>query len=441
MTGSLRLRLLLAAMGTILSALFVAWIAMSWLFERHSERRIAEDLALTGVRIAAGLNLDHGLPFLEATPGDERFKAAASGLYWQVQGRGGALHSPSLWDQELPPAPAAGGEGWTRDRIKGPFEGEVLRVARRVTPPRSSAAMVIEVGESTAGLRASTREFGVELAIFLAVLWAALSAAAWAQVSIGLRPLNRLRDEVQALRRDAAVRLSNDGPSEVAPLVAEINELADAREAELQRARRRAGDLAHSLKTPLAAMAAQSRRAREAGATEAADGLDRAITTARHAVEGELARARLAATAQGEARARPVIEALVDLLEHTEAGARTIIDVEASAEVTAPMTADDLTELLGPLLENAVRHARRRVRVLAQDRPRASISVEDDGDGLGARRADEVLTRGVRLDEGSDGHGLGLAIAKELAEATGARLELGPSDLGGLRATVAWPQR
>src|SRR5690606_18360034 len=109
------------------------------------------------------------------------------------------------------------------------------------------------------------------------LLWLFLLIAAHLQVSLGLRPLAAVRRQIGALRGDPAARLPAGHPREIAPLADAINALADAREADLGRARKRAGDLAHSLKTPLAALAAQSRRAREQGALEAADGLDRAL--------------------------------------------------------------------------------------------------------------------------------------------------------------------
>ena len=120
-------------------------------------------------------------------------------------------------------------------------------------------------------LSSARREFGRDLALFLAGLWVVLSAAAAVQVSLGLAPLAWMKDDLARLRRSPSARMSGDHPREIAPLVEAINALAEAREADLARARRRAGDLAHSLKTPLSALSAQSRRAREAGAAESGD--------------------------------------------------------------------------------------------------------------------------------------------------------------------------
>jgi signal transduction histidine kinase len=132
---------------------------------------------------------------------------------------------------------------------------------------------------------------------------------------LGLKPLARVRDALDALKRSPGERLPEAPAREIEPLVRAINELADAREKDLLRARRRAADLAHALKTPLAAIAAQSRRARESGAHDAADGLDRAIASASAAVDRELARSRAAAiraaTGEVSAAALPSVESVV----------------------------------------------------------------------------------------------------------------------------------
>jgi signal transduction histidine kinase len=102
--------------------------------------------------------------------------------------------------------------------------------------------------------------------------------------------------------------------------------------------------------------------------------------------------------------------------------------------------ADDLTEILGALLENAVKFARREVHIsgIATDHV-ISLQIEDDGPGMEAEAAEQALGRGVRLDERSSGHGLGLSIARDLVEATDGRIELGRSARGGLRVTLNWP--
>jgi signal transduction histidine kinase len=337
----------------------------------------------------------------------------------------------------------ASAESWTRATVAGPFGHDLLIVSRRIRPDPSHRAATIAVATDDADMEETYREFDRELTAGLGLLWLVLSGAAYVQVSLGLAPLDRVRAELDRLRRNPAARLPADHPREIAPLVEAINALAQAREDDLGRARRRAGDLAHSLKTPLAVLAAQSRRARESGAVEAADGLDRGIAAVGAALETELARARAAAarSALGPEHASPaqVAEQLVSVVERTEQGERIVFTTEIDEALRVPVGASDLAEMLGALIENAARHARRRVRVSGEaDAGCVALSVEDDGPGMDADRVAAATQRGRRLDETGHGHGLGLAIVRDLVEATDGDMSMGRSALGGLSVRLAW---
>jgi signal transduction histidine kinase len=442
---SLRLRLLAAAAIAILLALVIAGAGMNWFFQNHIEQREAEALVRIGERLAADARLDSaGRPVIDAEPRDERFGEAASGLYWQVTGPGGGAHSQSLWDQNLAIGAGARSDRWRTRHMPGPFGARLMVVERPVVLDRGGAPILVQVATDDAPIEAARGEFFRETAASLALLWLVLLLAAWVQVSLGLRPLAAVRRQIAALRRNPAARLPGGHPREIAPLTEAINALAEAREGDLGRARRRAGDLAHSLKTPLAAMAAQTRRAREAGAAEAADGLDRAVAAMRATLETELARTRAASLRDAGSSATADIESLVEkivaVIERTERGERLVFDVDLAPDLNAPVAADTLMEMLGALTENAARHARRQVRIAGRIEDGAThLSVEDDGPGLDAEEIEAVMARGRRLDEAGAGHGLGLAIVGDLAEATGGTVTLARSALGGLEVRLAWP--
>jgi len=443
MPRSLRVRLLLGAAIAIFLALAAAWVAMTLLFERHIERRIEADLVREGLQLAAALSIaPDGAPALEQQPGDARFFEPASGLYWQVSTPAGIVSSRSLWDQHLPRAGDADSLQWKPRVIDGPFNQPLLVVERFIRPEHAGSDVLIQLGHEQESLDEASEEFGEELAVFLALLWLILAAAAWVQVELGLRPLRHIRDQVATLKRNPRQRMAAAHVAEIEPLTLAINELADARERDLSRARRRAADLAHGLKTPLAALSAQSRRAREAGATDAADGLDRAIGAATSAIEGELARSRAAAirAAPGgdSTIALPVIESLVGVVEQTEFGARLVFEVNIPDALQVPVASEDLLEIVGALIENAARFARRRVRITGEPSGAGVLIVEDDGPGIGPEKIAEVLLRGGRLDEAGSGHGLGLAIANDLVDATRGEITLLRSELGGLKVIVAW---
>ncbi|MCP3731028.1 sensor histidine kinase [Sphingomonas sp. MG17] len=439
---SLRLRLLGSAAVAIFGALALAWLGLTFLFARHVERRAADDLTEEATAIVAGLSVAaNGEIILANPPADPRFGTPASGLYWQASNGGELERSRSLWDQELDRRVEARADRWTRRMATGAFERRVLIVERRVQVSAGSAPLLVQVARDAKGLYIARAEFGRELALSLALLWLVLSLAAWVQVNAGLRPLRRLRTEVLGLKRKSDARLADEYPSEVDPLIESINALAAAREADVRRARQRAADLAHAMKTPIAALSAQSRQLAAGGAST--EGIDRAIASVAATVETELARARAAASRQ-QARAAvaspaQVARRLVAVLERTEKGGLTDFEVALPDDYRLRLDESDLTEILGALLENACRYARRSVRV--SGRPEAeggSIVIDDDGPGMTAAQIAQVTARGSRLDEREGGHGLGISIASELTDATEGTLTMSASPAGGLRVELRW---
>ena len=263
MPRSLRLRLFLGGAMAIAFALALAWLAMTLIFTRHIERRVTDELRNHTVALLSDLRVSPtGEIALEDEPRDPLFSKPVSGLYWEVRTSSAGLRSRSLWDSRLPMGKVAPGTDWRQSRTMGPFGQQVLVLERTVRPDQASAPAQVSIAYDLARLEPARREFGRELGLFLVLLWLFLAAAAWVQVMLGLRPLDRIRKEVTRLRGDPQARLAGRYPVELLPLTEGIDALADARERDLARARRRAADLAHGLKTPLAALAAQSRHAR-----------------------------------------------------------------------------------------------------------------------------------------------------------------------------------
>lgn len=447
MARSLRFRLFVFAVAVVAVAMVAAGLGLTALFARHLERRVGQELDTHLQQLVGAIRFDGaGRMSLEREPSDPRFTRVLGGLYWQVEDAAGGqrLSSRSLWNETLalPPGPVAPGAARVR-RIPGPDGAALLVHERAVIVPVAQADRLVRVGVAIdrGEIDVLRRGFARDLAPALGVLGVVLLAGFAVQIGAGLRPLDTVRAALGRVRAGTARRLEADGPAEVAPLVAEVNSLLEAQEREIARARDRAADLAHGLKTPLTALAADIERLREKGETALARDIGELAQRMGRHMDRELARARIR---HGRPSARPLVARvaadIVRTLERTPDGARVRFDNAAPPDMAVAVDPQDLAELLGNLIENAARHAGSLVRVTARrERGRDLLAVEDDGPGLADPDRARAVLRGVRLDVAGAGAGLGLAIVRDIADAYGGELRLERSSLGGLSAEVELP--
>jgi len=262
-------------------------------------------------------------------------------------------------------------------------------------------------------------------------------------VRYGLSPFNDLRERLAAVRDGRVRRVDGRYPTEVQPLVDDLNALLELRDQAVKRAIAKACDLAHALKTPLAVLAHEAEVADRAGQTELAGVMRQQVERMRRQVDYHLAHARAAAAGAGPGAHCAVLESaegLARTLLRLHAGRGLAIDVEVNRAHAVRAGREDLNEMLGNLLDNACKWARSRVTITsASVAAGIIITVDDDGPGLEASMRDAVLQRGVRADEAAPGSGLGLAIVRDLVELYGGSIALGTSSTGGLQARLQLP--
>lgn len=438
LSGSLSLRLLAFAGGTIALALAVAWAVLGILFERHAERQLQVELERHGIALIAAATIDpQGLPQLTQQPFDPRFDRPASGLYWLLAAPNGELRSRSLWDGKIELPAKRKGSGWLSGNSTGPFEPSVMVVERIVQPDRDGPKLRVAIAADKAPLNAARSEFERETAIFLLALWGLLALAAWVQVRMGLRPLVVVRDELSLMSKAAEARLEASAhPAEIRPLTEAINQVASQRADDITRARQRAKDLAHALKTPLTALRLQI----EALPADQARDMMHSLLLVSGAVEGELARTGLKG-AEGSTPVNRVVERVFEVVSRTPAGQKITLRHLLPSHIRLPISEEASLELLGALIENAVRHAEEAVTIAGgDDQGSIWITIEDDGPGIPETLRSAALERGGQLDERSGSHGLGLSIAQDLVSASGGMLILQDSAKGGLSVRILWPR-
>jgi signal transduction histidine kinase len=445
---SLRLRLLVAATLALGVALILMGFLLAQLFERHVTRHYDQELQSYLRQLAGAVEFTRdGRVTLDTHLQDARFDEPLSGLYWQIEEdrTGFSLTSHSLWDTRIPLPKDPLADGQIDSHVLPGPGGQTLRIQERQIVfdlPSGSRALRMAVAIDEADITAAGRAFAADLWPSLATVGLLLLAATWFYIGIGLKPLDLIRQSIQQVRTGGARRLEGDFPSELLPLVHEANDLLAAQDQSLARARARAADLAHGLKTPLAVLQSDADRLRAGGQREIADEIGEVAAQMRRHVERELARARLRAGGSQVTALRPVAERMVTFFRRMPRGHDLTWTLDIGADIQVAADSEDMTELLGNLLENACKWATSTVTLAAQDSgDRVRVTVLDDGAGV----PDDALTvltgRGVRLDQRVPGTGLGLAIAQDIAEAYGGSLTFSNRSEGGFAAVAELPSQ
>ena len=444
---SLRLRLVFAAAISIAVALAFIGVLIANVFDRQISKRLENDLSQNLDQLAAHFVFkDDNTAGLDADLTDPRYESPLSGLYWQIDEESKApLRSRSLWDTTLS-VPATPGAGLpTITTIAGPGETSLLALSRDVTlrdQQDIKRHFRLSVAEDAAISAASRNDLLQTLGLGLAIACLGLIVAAIAQIAYGLRPLEAVRREIEFVRKGTVGHVETSGvPAEVIPLAEEINALLDLHRHNLEHARRRAGDLAHGLKTPLAALAAQADMLARQNAPEAAEAIRRHLGAMHRFVERELALARSqsGAVAIGSgAKAIAEIVSIVETLKKLPADHPLEYSVNGPSNLMLAMNAEDYAEVTGNLIDNARKWAKGRIAItVTVDDSTAIVTVDDDGPGIPEQKQAEALSRGVRLDQKVVGSGLGLSIVEALLENYNSYLKLARSPAGGLSASFS----
>jgi signal transduction histidine kinase len=362
------------------------------------------------------------------------FDGTAGGWGWEIRASGEVRRSVSGATANLGHVePRRGGRREGRRFRSFPTREELGPVRGRMTTIGTSAGPVAVI--AVAPRRLVARPIIGALEPFLTamgLLAVAMGVALFFILHVGLKPVRRIEAMVAEVRDGRRERVEIDGPSELVPLATQLNALIDANARTLDGARRQASDLAHALKTPLARLRLS---AAERGEDEAMaiDAMDRLIR--RHLSRARTAPTETATLVPLRAAVRDVGNALKQI--HAERGIAFKGEIDDALQVR--FDGDDLSELLGNLLDNAFRWARTSVTVSgATSERRVVLTIADDGPGIPADELEAMQRPGARLDERADSHGLGLAIARELAEANGTELSLTNRPEGGLSVRLAF---
>lgn len=435
--------------------LIVIFTLITTLYRQASERGFDSLLSAHLFNLIGSVGVSEGGSLTGAPDlGDLRFSEPNSGWYWSVEpaseGVSGELHSSSMTKAILSPSVAEVpfNASFQRSYATEGIDGEELEVfeSEFVLDAKNRAARFRVMGNRTE-LEQEISAFQRRLLTYLSLFGVGMIAINAIAILLGLQPLRRVRDALAMVREGTAQKLDGRFPAEIEPLANETNALIENNKRIVERSRTQVGNLAHSLKTPLAVLINEGRALGGAKGQLIAE----QAASMQKQVDHYLQRARVAAQRDSVVYRTPVaplVQRMVRVLQKLNPQTALSLSLPA-VDIVFAGEREDLEELLGNLLDNAMKWAKSAVAVTVapiSGKMTGSgkegavnlfeISIEDDGPGIPEDKAREALKRGRRLDETKPGTGLGLAIVADLVNEYGGVLALERSSMGGLKAVV-----
>jgi signal transduction histidine kinase len=443
--GSIAASLFLLSIGWLVVALVATAFLLTELYSRALDTSLQETLEFQ-VETLTDLTLLSSTPKSpEIRVADPRFERTASGWYWTIRDDTGDLlnFSNSYVGMVLDPLPGQFDDNNSKTAVlTDPFDTKIRVLERLVTV--NDMPLHIMVTGSLDEILQLVDEFRGQTLIVLGAVAIMLAVMSTIVARIALRPVGRLRREVERVREGEAAALTEVYPAELAPLSDEINELLRSNAQIVERARNQVGNLAHGLKTPIAVLR------NEAGA-DRKNPLAKVVSSETEKmsqlVSTYLDRARISARSSVVGKRADATHVMLRLTRVMQKLNPRVTIAMVRPDASLPWfrgDEGDLEEMAGNLLDNACKWAKSSigVTVIAERSGQTTnllIKIDDDGPGLTEEEAVKVLRRGVRLDEKTPGSGLGLDIVKELVDVYGGSLQLKRSVLGGLLAELRLP--
>lgn len=369
---------------------------------------------------------------------DPRYTEANSGWYWQITNQKNEVVgvSGSAFGVIIPSLSVAFDDNNARKGNQFDEDENWLRIYERKIFLSEDQFYTITVTADWDEIAADVSTFRQQSIIVLLAIGAILAALCAFIARISLGPLLRLSASVEAIRTGRNERIEKQFPIEIEPVKTEINALLDANDQILQRAKNQVGDLAHGLKTPIAVIR------NEVG--ERSPLVTQQLERMQAIVSRYLDRAQLAARTAIRGRATPIepaITKITSVLQKLHKNKSLEVELELVQLTRFQGDPEDLDEIVGNILDNALKWAEHKVTIHVAEHGNNLIKliVEDDGPGIPDDKIQSILKRGIRLDEQKPGSGLGLGIVTELVLVYGGTIELSRATLNGLRVEIGLP--
>nr|WP_086941206.1 HAMP domain-containing sensor histidine kinase [Thaumasiovibrio occultus] len=425
-----------------LFAAVVCGLGLLAVFENYIERRFDQTIQDNLFDLVAAAEMDNsGHLYLAWSPTTTRFNRPLSGWYWQIIDPNGEViaQSASLYSDEptsLLVPDYIGEYHW--QEIDGPLQE--LRVGMQsIRFGYDQTPYQFLVAGPTADISNDVRDFAKLVSLMMCMLVGFMLISLWAQVRQVLKPINAIGDEIGRIRRGQQHRFEQTLPLELAPVGKELNSLLEHNAAILERSRLQASNLAHALKNPISVLQNELTNLDVNSASVMAEQLQKLTQN----TQTHLSRARLAGSINQLASQTNIAESLSDILFSMELlykSRQLTIGFRCHAELYFGGDQHDLEEVLGNLIDNACKWAKGAVHVdVATDENQVVFFIDDDGVGIPESDRNTVFKAGQRLDETTEGTGLGMSIVTDIVTLYGGDISVATAPMGGARIRLALP--
>jgi two-component system sensor histidine kinase PhoQ len=445
--NSLKVRLMVSLLAMVALILpTIAFIIMSS-FEKHMTQSIENELSAYSYAILAVAEVEQGKLIMPEALIENQFNINGSGLYAFITGSTLQKKNSLLWgsqslltinltNEQLPASLttlATGITNFSSAEINS-SPHFIYSYAVSFSGDDVNFPLTVHIMRDKISFLQLISDFKQHLWFGLAVLMVILLFLQLIWLMWTLKPLSILEQEVKAIEQGKAEKLTSLYPKELSTLTTQLNQLLATEQKQRQRYRNALSDLAHSLKTPLAVLQAQ----RNISVVN-----QEQITRINATIDHQLKRAQSAGHSSwllGIA-VKPVADKLLNTLAKIYHSDNKKVELKLTGNLTFKGDEADLLELLGNLLDNAYKAAKSTIILtIGHQDDGLVMSIEDDGIGILQLEISQILQRGVRADTYQKGHGVGLAIVRDLVESYQGTLHIGHSTtLGGAKFTLTFP--
>lgn len=443
---SLQGRLLIASVVILPLVLLLAGLALSRAYEYSQENELQQRLQLQVYLLLGSIDLkEEHIQFPERLT-EPRYDRPHSGLYAAIHDQSGqllwrSLSSITLVNKEIERSgniTLAAGEPQFQHLSDESLFRYQLRIIWEF--PEEDKSLIFTVMESDIGFVSNLKEYNQHLLIWMSIIFLVALLAQTLILRWGLFPLRKLAKDLKAIESGSSELLSGHYPDEVEPVTQNLNGLIESERQQRERYRNTLGDLAHSLKTPLAVMRGAGEEKQSIEGYKKL--VDEQVLRMDQIVQYQLSRAVKSQNAPlGKAVSiNPIVERMLSALGKVYRDKAVTTEVDIPTNLKFPGDERDLMELLGNLLENAFKYGHSKVGIRGDiNNQLLQLHICDDGPGVPVELRQVILKRGERLDTSVQGQGIGLSVVTDIISSYQGELEIADSPYGGSCFIIRMP--